>query len=298
MTSRWIWLVLVAVQFSAGCQNAPPRPIQHGPGTYRDSVIATGITMYRLVSTIDSVAREMERLPSTLATVQSYDTISLSDVWARPFAYVADSVSYEIRSGGRDGLFYTQDDVIVLGRAGRNRPCELRNERVRLLYETVAPLCEKTPIRVLPTCPAADTLDLVLEEVLGPAVHDSVVASGTFLVRLARRIDAMGRRLGGLPPTPLAISPEILIDAWGRRVQYTPAQESFEIRSAGPDGRFESDDDVVVQANLGHPIPCAFIYQDTIARCADPVPQCPTTELGSSIDEPKGVLSRHSARWC
>jgi len=39
--------------------------------------------------------------------------------------------------------------------------------------------------------------------------------------------------------------PEYLVDGWGRPIRYRLVRSNYEIRSAGPDGRFRTADDIV-----------------------------------------------------
>lgn len=266
---------IVLLKGFAACQPQVPPPIRHGVASYRDSVIETGRAMYQLVHVVDSLGRSDTTLPISLdRVVSTRESHSNVDLWGRELHYTVNGLEFELRSTGRDGVEGSPDDIVVLGRLGRERPCELRDEFVRLQYERVAPLCAQSPVRVLPVCTATDSL------MLDPDAHfaeegDSVTATGSYLVRVARRVDAMGRRLGGLPPTPLALNPDLLLDAWRRPLRYTPDNGRFEIRSAGLDGTLGGDDDIVVEAELGQPITCAFRQGRETMRCDDPAPGCP-----------------------
>lgn len=48
------------------------------------------------------------------------------------------------------------------------------------------------------------------------------------------------------------IKPEWLIDAWGKQIRYTKLKKSFEIRSAGPDGKFNTKDDLTNRPDTEH----------------------------------------------
>jgi hypothetical protein len=270
-----------------GCTLDPPPPIRHGIATQRDSVIEAGIAIYRLVRMVDQYARASGELPSSLAPVIAADRyVSDTDIWGERLSYVPDGPRFRIRSAGPDRTLYTADDVVATGQMGRDRPCELVNQYRRLTYEDVAPRCEDTPLLVLPRCRIAEDLDLTPPLAQG----DLVVATGEWLIRIARRVDAVGRSMGGLPPSLLPVwNPDDLVDYWGERLSYTPSGDRFEIRSKGPDRLEGTDDDITVAARLGHPVLCEFTYRGTMRACIDPVPQCP--ERTSSHPETLNSLS-------
>ena len=83
---------------------------------------------------------------------------------------------------------------------------------------------------------------------------DPVDLTRVRLVRLHWFIRDGASRTGELPPSldhvlPQAIDArsrmEMLRDGWGRPFRYSRSDNDFEIRSAGPDGRFGSADDIV-----------------------------------------------------
>jgi hypothetical protein len=87
------------------------------------------------------------------------------------------------------------------------------------------------------------------------------------LVRSWDRVYVLRRRLLGLVqqrqelPDNLSklLVPEDFIpydrDAWGRAIRYTRGSSTFEIRSAGPDGCYDSGDDIIATAAMISPRP-------------------------------------------
>ena len=66
--------------------------------------------------------------------------------------------------------------------------------------------------------------------------------------RLPERLEQLLSPAGSLPS-------EVNVDAWGHSFLYTPRGEGYEIRSAGPDGNFGTDDDMVTVENSVPPAP-------------------------------------------
>jgi hypothetical protein len=263
---------VLACGLLTGCTLDPPPPIRHGIATQRDSIIETGIAIYRLVRLVDQHGRASGELPATLAPVVAADRYATeTDLWGERLYYDRDGLRFRIRSAGPDRIPYTADDIVATGRLGRNLPCELVNQYRRLTYEGVAPRCEETPPLVLPRCRVAEELDLTPPLPEG----DLVEATGNWLIRIARRVDAVGRSMGGMPPSLLSVwNPDDLMDFWGEPLNYESSEDRFEIRSSGPDRLQGTADDIAVAARLGQPILCEFSYREAKTVCIDPIPQC------------------------
>lgn len=276
-------LILAGAVVSACASGGQSRPSSDlgGVATHQDSLSEANARLYSLVRTVDRVGRRSASLPATLDEVRDEPGVSLSDPWGRRFSYSASERDFSIRSAGRDGTFDTADDVVATARLGRAIPCELRDQVQITRFERVAPLCDAAKVEVLyPLCPVLEQADSV-ERAVPPTLRDSVLAMGRRLVRVARAIDGYGREIGTLPLTlrgPViwgrADSGELL-DSWGRAVRYRPSNDRFELRSPGPDGLYDSSDDVVVYARLGQTIPCAFQAGQGSMRCDAPPPACP-----------------------
>jgi hypothetical protein len=43
------------------------------------------------------------------------------------------------------------------------------------------------------------------------------------------------------------IRPDMLLDSWSNSLRYARTEKHFTLRSAGPDGQFESDDDIALE---------------------------------------------------
>ena len=271
-------LIATAAALLGGC---PPsiHPVghPHPDRTHRDSVLATGRRLIGLVAHVDAYARESGALPADLSPVVTRIPGAgerTVDLWGRAVRYIARSQRFELRSAGGDGAFDNADDIVVLGRLGRQIPCEVREEERTFGYDEMAPPCTDSPIPVLALCPALEHADAAEEVLSAPA--DPVLATGRRLVGLARRADWHARRMGGAPPTLRAfVGFREPVDAWERRVRYTPQEWEFELRSAGGDGVFATGDDVVVTAPLGRAVPCEFQAGGETATCDAPPPPCP-----------------------
>lgn len=276
--SRILVAFVTALIVSGACGTRIP-PYGHGrSGISRaDSVLATGRELVLLVWHVDAYGRAGGRLPSTLAPVLEHDPAArplARDEWGRGIRYTSDSGRMELRSAGSDGSFGTADDVIVLGRLGRNIPCERRDEYRAHGFPDLAPECSNGPGFVLPLCPALESAEHD-EKALAP-LGDPTLATGRRLVALARRADWHARRIGDPPPSLRAVTGfRKPVDGWGREVRYVSQSSGFEFRSPGADGVFDNRDDVFVSTLLGSTIPCAFRTQQGTLSCTMPPPACP-----------------------
>lgn len=111
---------------------------------------------------------------------------------------------------------------------------------------------------------------------------DSVLVAGRGLVRLVFYVDKYRQVHGRLPSdlTPILASSERAAeqhaDIWGRDIRFRPLQNRFELRSAGPDGIFETADDIIVLGQVGRNIPCelrdshrVLTYEEIAPRCSN-----------------------------
>jgi len=83
---------------------------------------------------------------------------------------------------------------------------------------------------------------------------DPVDLTRVRLVRLRGWIQDHARHTGEPPAALREVIPERIAprtrrdmarDGWGRKVRYSRSQDDFEVRSAGPDGRFGTTDDLI-----------------------------------------------------
>jgi hypothetical protein len=271
--------MVAAAALLAACHPGRVRAtVWEGPVTREDSVGLAGRTLWNLVRRLDEFGRTTGKLPATLAPVLEAPRTG-TDPWGRSIRYTPDSLTFELRSAGADGVLESNDDVVALGRVGRNLPCETRDEYRTERYEHIVAPCDTSPTMVLPLCPPLLQLRPIEQPPATP--RDSVLLTGRRLVRFARIIEGVARERGGLPPALAAVpgQPRFpdwgLPDAWDRRVEYTPRGQRFELRSAGPDARLHSADDIVVAGQLGQVIPCEFRAGDGVLTCDVPPPACP-----------------------
>lgn len=264
-----------------GGRSSPPSDLRAW-GTQQDSLSMAHARLSALVRTVDRVGRKTATLPATLDAIRSEPGVVLVDPWGRSFVYSVSERDFAIRSAGRDGIVETEDDVEATGHLGRAMPCELRDERQTTRFERVAPPCDAASVEVLyPLCPVLEQADRIEREI-PQTQKDSVMVVGRRLVRVARAIDGYGREIGVLPQT--LRGPVIwgrtesgeLPDLWGRNVRYQPDKDQFELRSPGPDRRYDTEDDVVVSARLGTSIPCRFRAHGGVEQCAELPPACPS----------------------
>jgi hypothetical protein len=244
--------VLFSVVWLAGCQ---PRQAMGGPDPLAGTASVDGdrtilTRLVRSVQLIDSVGRERSTLPTTLEGILPVSW--LTDPQGRPLNYVVEQTSFSLRATGQDGLFHTHDDIYVVGRLGRSLPCELYVAGYRTNYENVAPSCDTAPATVLQLCSGEELVPEYPRRRPNP-----VELTGERLVLLSRRIECMGRSFGSLPRAT-GIPLYQWEDAWGQQLRYSAGQSTYEVRSPGADGRFDTEDDVAVRAELGHTIPCRY----------------------------------------
>jgi hypothetical protein len=285
---RTYWLAVMSTCGMAllmGCvplRPQEPRILPHGIVTRRDSVEAAWGLAYAYVRAVDHYARPRGELPRTLGpVVETGEAGPDVDVWGRNLQYRPDGLRFEVRSGGSDGLFETNDDIVALGQVGRDRPCEMRSEFAVTTGVGFEPPCAiGLDVVVLPRCPQL-TRGTHLDDEIPPTHSDSVLVMGLRLVRIARGIDGIGRDLGGLPlslrpvPSFSKLDMEAIGDIWRRPVRYHRQDRDFEVRSAGPDGEFDTDDDIAVNGQLGQTLPCAFRTSRGMVTCNEPPPPCP-----------------------
>jgi hypothetical protein len=113
---------------------------------------------------------------------------------------------------------------------------------------------------------------------------------GLRLVRIARAVDGAGRDLGGLPLNlqPVSsfsrLSDTEIGDIWGRAVRYRVQGQEFEVRSAGMDGRFDTEDDIAVTGQLGRTLRCTFRSERGVVACDEPPPPCAERNGGTTSE--------------
>lgn len=271
---------LLAVSLLTACHGGGSRgTVWEGPVTQRDSVVRTQMRLWDLGRSLDSVARSTGRLPGSLDPSLIPGTGKTTDIWGRGIEYRQRGLAFELRSPGPDGALDNGDDVVALGRVGRNLPCETRDQYGTRRYEEIVAPCSEAPALIFPPCPSL--LELRATEGVATTAGDSALLTGRRLVRFARIIDGVGRERGGLPPSFRAIPghPQLpnggVPDSWGQPVAYTHDRQRFELRSAGPDAQFQSADDIVVEGQLGQAVPCAFATANGTVTCDTPPPACP-----------------------
>ena len=258
----------------------PPLP-PHAVVTRQDSVGEAWRLVYAYVRAVDDYARPRGELPGTLQpVVERGEAGPDTDPWGRHVRYRPDGMRFEVRSGGSDGRFDTNDDIVALGQLGRNQPCEIRTEfRVWTGVGFEPPCATNSPILVLPKCP--QLVSVQRDREVPSTEWDSVLVMGRRLIRIARAVDGAGRDLGGLPlslqpvPSFSRLPTQEIGDIWRRAVRYRPQGRDFEVRSAGVDGTFDTSDDIVVSGHLGRTLPCAFRTERGMVTCDDPPPPCP-----------------------
>jgi hypothetical protein len=279
--NRWLALSSVAAMFLlSACPPGASRPmVWEGPVTRQDSVGLAQRILWGHVIRLDSLGRTSGSLPPALPPVLGGPEASGTDPWGRRVRYTPQGLGFELRSAGPDGVLENEDDVVAVGRVGRNLPCETRDQYGTRRYEHIVTACSTAPPVVLPLCPGL--LRLEPAEQPGATARDSLLMTGRRLVRFARIVDGVGRERGGLPPALTAVpgQPRLpewgLPDAWARSVRYTPQGQRFELRSAGPDARFHTSDDITLAGELGQTIPCQFQMGTETIRCDAPAPPCP-----------------------
>jgi hypothetical protein len=131
----------------------------------------------------------------------------------------------------------------------------------------------------------------------GPGSHDPVFRASAMLYTLVREVDRLGRDAGSLPRTLAEVrdAPGIaLVDPWGTMYRYSVTENEFEIRSAGRDSSFESDDDVVAIGRLGRTLPCEVRSATLVTRNDNVAPRCDQvgTQLVLKLCPPLGRSDR------
>lgn len=105
-------------------------------------------------------------------------------------------------------------------------------------------------------------------------------ATAIRLGNLVLHVSRYGQAAGALP---LELEPVLAnssraasqaTDLWGRRARYSPAVRSFELRSAGADGEFATQDDIWVRGELGRDAPCETHIKDRRIDYSDIGPPC------------------------
>jgi hypothetical protein len=90
--------------------------------------------------------------------------------------------------------------------------------------------------------------------------RDSVRAAWRLVYAYTRAVDHYARAKGELPATlePVVARGEAGpdTDVWGRRLRYRSTGLRFEVRSAGADGTFDTNDDIVALGQVGRKEPC------------------------------------------
>jgi hypothetical protein len=262
---------------------APPSTVlPHAVATRQDSVGEAWRLVYGYVRAVDNHARTDRKLPATLdPVIAAGEAGPDTDVWGRHLRYRPDGLRFEVRSGGSDGMFDTEDDIVALGQLGRSEPCEIRTEfRVTRGVGFEPPCDADSAILVLPRCPQL-TGRTHLDDEVPPTLADSIRVMGLRLVRIARGIDAIGRDLGGLPlslrpiPSFSRLNMEDIGDIWRRPLRYSRNGREFAVHSAGPDGAFATSDDIVASGQLGQTLPCVFRTGEGMVTCDEPPPPCP-----------------------
>lgn len=82
-------------------------------------------------------------------------------------------------------------------------------------------------------------------------LQSKITLTGANLDALSREVLTYATEGEGLPESLDALrrfhpTAAVLPDAWGRRIRYEKLSDSsFRLRSAGPDGAFETEDDIV-----------------------------------------------------
>lgn len=268
---------------AAACTPPPTPPpsaaFHHQPETRRDSVLEAANHLGRVVHLLDRYARPTGNLPETLEPVlASFPHLPARDLWGNRIRYSPAGLRYELRAAGPDGEFNTADDIVSLGQLGRVFPCETRHLFGAIRYEDSSPPCSSGRVHVVPPCP--ELLWVIEDSVAGAAARDTTLMTGSRMVRFARYVDGHGRNLGALPLSlRQVVSNQDLTDGWGRVLRYERRETSFELRSAGVDGTFDSGDDIVVGGVLGHTIPCAFWVGAERFACSAAPPPCPEGEI-------------------
>ena len=90
-----------------------------------------------------------------------------------------------------------------------------------------------------------------LEIMVDKYLESKIELTGVNLETLSREVLTYAAEGEGLPESLEALrrfnpSAAAAVDAWGRKIRYERLSDtSFRLRSAGPDGAFDTDDDIV-----------------------------------------------------
>jgi hypothetical protein len=105
------------------------------------------IHMTVLEQRIYDFAHLNQRLPSSLDELGPYpvDADRRFDEWHHRVAYRVVGDSYEFRSAGADGVFLTNDDIVVQGARGQLYPCWTSVAGVTSDAGKQPPACPKMP---------------------------------------------------------------------------------------------------------------------------------------------------------
>jgi hypothetical protein len=108
--------------------------------------------------------------------------------------------------------------------------------------------------------------------------RDSVLHTAVQLGRYVHLIDDAARLRGSLPTDIHTVAQNFdwlsSNDVWGRELRYDPQGLRYELRSAGPDGAFGTEDDIVVLGQLGRILPCESRHQFGTLRFENSAPPC------------------------
>ena len=273
----------VAVFLTASC--GIPRGVAirniDGFGSSNDSVLETRRRLQALLRSIDEVGRAAHHLPASMDVVADSNSLLRYDAWGNRVMYSSAGLRFRVTATGPDGRAGSSDDIWVTGQLGRNTPCEISVAGVLSAVDPEAPSCgDDATVLVLPLCSAL-TNPRPIRDPIPVNAEDTIMLSGTRLVRIAGSIDRRGREFGGLPMSLRSVSgfPRLngrwdLADAWGHAVRYSHHGRDFEVRSAGNDGQFGDADDVVVSSSLGAVVRCEFSVNGSSRECEDPPPAC------------------------
>src|SRR3954451_22038458 len=98
--------------------NPPLRPPV--PADRRDSVGVAWRLVFAYSRAVSHYARAKGEPPATLEPVIARGEAGPDvDVWGRRVRYRPNGIRFEVRSGGSDGVFDTDDDIVALGHLGR-----------------------------------------------------------------------------------------------------------------------------------------------------------------------------------
>jgi hypothetical protein len=288
-------VVYVALVTLVGCKPHPPigGPIPIGVD---DPILSSRRRMAVILRLVDSAGRDAGRLPGHLQQLQAVDSSRRKDAWGELITYAAHDDRFELGSNGPDRIRGTQDDILMMGRLGRNLPCEIRVGARVLYLDEQAPRCQASGGWILPLCPRLNRRPA--NDPVAISVADSIALTGTRLVRYAWSVDERAREIGALPASlgtvlgyPRVANGRDLADAWGRAVRFTARDSSFELRSSGADATFNTPDDIFLNAIVGTDIHCRYRSGAGEETCRSQPPNCPVKG-----DSSETVVDRYSGR--